>query len=216
MAHVSSLLRGRAPTHPPWHPPCDCARGRRASGGCLRGTPVREGVACGRRREQHDLYGLDRRGPGCSGHHDDRRLERRRRHPLVPDQHLEPAAAHPGHVHAPLRRHGQQSRRQALRTWQVSTTSFQLIRDEINLFKWDGTDFTRRFGDPSAVTLSFATRPGSRFGSRLPSSATRSGSISSSKSVPGSSSIQRRAPRTSRMRRVTSRPVAARASIPTP
>jgi hypothetical protein len=31
----------------------------------------------------------------------------------------------------------------------------QLIQGEINLFRWDGSGFTRRFGDPSAVTLSF-------------------------------------------------------------
>ena len=29
----------------------------------------------------------------------------------------------------------------------------QLYRGEINLYKWDGTDFTRRFGDPPATTL---------------------------------------------------------------
>lgn len=32
----------------------------------------------------------------------------------------------------------------------------QVVRGEIALFKWDGTGFTRRFGDPSAVTLSFS------------------------------------------------------------
>ena len=36
----------------------------------------------------------------------------------------------------------------------------QLIQGEINLFKWDGTGFTRSFGDPSAVTLSFAWQGG--------------------------------------------------------
>ena len=36
----------------------------------------------------------------------------------------------------------------------------ELVRGEINLFKWDGTNFTRRFGDPSAVTLSFAYQAG--------------------------------------------------------
>jgi hypothetical protein len=36
----------------------------------------------------------------------------------------------------------------------------QVVRGEINLYKWDGTDFTRRFGDPSAVTLSFAYQGG--------------------------------------------------------
>jgi hypothetical protein len=29
----------------------------------------------------------------------------------------------------------------------------QLFRGEVNLYKWDGTDFTRRFGDPPATTL---------------------------------------------------------------
>jgi hypothetical protein len=29
----------------------------------------------------------------------------------------------------------------------------QLFRGEINLYRWDGTDFTRRFGDPPATTL---------------------------------------------------------------
>ena len=36
----------------------------------------------------------------------------------------------------------------------------QLVRGEINLYKWDGSDFTRRFGDPSAVTLSFSYQNG--------------------------------------------------------
>lgn len=29
----------------------------------------------------------------------------------------------------------------------------QLFRGEVNLYRWDGTDFTRRFGDPPATTL---------------------------------------------------------------
>lgn len=32
----------------------------------------------------------------------------------------------------------------------------ELIRNEIQLFRWDGTAFTRGFGDPSAVTLSMS------------------------------------------------------------
>ncbi len=36
----------------------------------------------------------------------------------------------------------------------------QLVRGEINLYRWDGTGFTRRFGDPSAVTLSFSYQGG--------------------------------------------------------
>jgi hypothetical protein len=36
----------------------------------------------------------------------------------------------------------------------------QLVRGEINLYRWDGTDFTRRFGDPSAVTLTFSYQGG--------------------------------------------------------
>jgi len=32
----------------------------------------------------------------------------------------------------------------------------QLLRGEINLYRWDGTGFTRRFGDPSAVSLSYS------------------------------------------------------------
>jgi hypothetical protein len=36
----------------------------------------------------------------------------------------------------------------------------ELVRGEIALFRWDGTDFTRRFGDPSAVTLSFSYQGG--------------------------------------------------------
>ncbi len=36
----------------------------------------------------------------------------------------------------------------------------QLVRGEISLYKWDGTDYTRRFGDPSAVTLNFAYQAG--------------------------------------------------------
>lgn len=38
--------------------------------------------------------------------------------------------------------------------------AFELIRNEINLYKWDGTGFTRSFGDPSAVTLSFSYQAG--------------------------------------------------------
>jgi hypothetical protein len=36
----------------------------------------------------------------------------------------------------------------------------ELARGEINLFKWDGTNFTRRFGDPPAVTLLFSYQNG--------------------------------------------------------
>jgi hypothetical protein len=36
----------------------------------------------------------------------------------------------------------------------------ELFRGEAQLFKWDGTDFTRRFGDPPSVTLSFAYQGG--------------------------------------------------------
>jgi len=36
----------------------------------------------------------------------------------------------------------------------------QLLRSEISLFRWDGEGFTRRFGDPPAVTLSFAYQNG--------------------------------------------------------
>lgn len=36
----------------------------------------------------------------------------------------------------------------------------QLARGEINLYKWDGSNFTRRFGDPSAVTLTFTYQGG--------------------------------------------------------
>jgi hypothetical protein len=36
----------------------------------------------------------------------------------------------------------------------------QLVRGEINLYRWDGSEFTRRFGDPSAVTLTFAYQGG--------------------------------------------------------
>jgi hypothetical protein len=36
----------------------------------------------------------------------------------------------------------------------------QLVQGEINLYRWDGSNFTRRFGDPSAVTLSFAYQGG--------------------------------------------------------
>ena len=38
----------------------------------------------------------------------------------------------------------------------------QLVRGEINLYRWDGTDFTRRFGDPSAVSLTFSYQGGVR------------------------------------------------------
>jgi hypothetical protein len=34
--------------------------------------------------------------------------------------------------------------------------AIEIFRGEIQLYRWDGTAFTRRFGDPSAVTLSFA------------------------------------------------------------
>jgi hypothetical protein len=36
----------------------------------------------------------------------------------------------------------------------------QLVLGEINLYRWDGSDFTRRFGDPSAVSLSFSYQAG--------------------------------------------------------
>jgi hypothetical protein len=36
----------------------------------------------------------------------------------------------------------------------------EVVRGEIALFRWDGTDFTRRFGDPSAVTLTFSYQAG--------------------------------------------------------
>jgi hypothetical protein len=32
----------------------------------------------------------------------------------------------------------------------------ELLQGEAQLFRWDGTNFSRRFGDPSAVTLSFS------------------------------------------------------------
>lgn len=38
--------------------------------------------------------------------------------------------------------------------------ALELIRGEISLFRWDGTGFSRRFGDPSAVSLSFAYQGG--------------------------------------------------------
>lgn len=36
----------------------------------------------------------------------------------------------------------------------------ELARGEINLFRWDGTDFTRRFGDPPATTLIYSYQNG--------------------------------------------------------
>ena len=36
----------------------------------------------------------------------------------------------------------------------------QLVRGEISLYKWDGADYTRRFGDPSAVTMTFSYQGG--------------------------------------------------------
>ena len=36
----------------------------------------------------------------------------------------------------------------------------QLVQGEINLYRWDGTDYTRRLGDPPAVTLNFAYQGG--------------------------------------------------------
>jgi len=36
-----------------------------------------------------------------------------------------------------------------------------LLRGEVALYRWDGTGFTRRFGDPSAVTLSYSYANGS-------------------------------------------------------
>lgn len=38
--------------------------------------------------------------------------------------------------------------------------ALELARGEINLYKWDGTNFTRRFGDPSAVTLAYSYEGG--------------------------------------------------------
>jgi hypothetical protein len=39
----------------------------------------------------------------------------------------------------------------------------ELSQSEVNLFKWDGTNFTRRFGDPSAITLSYSYASGPTF-----------------------------------------------------
>jgi hypothetical protein len=39
----------------------------------------------------------------------------------------------------------------------------ELIQGEANLFKWDGTNFTRRFGDPPAISLSFSYQGGVTF-----------------------------------------------------
>lgn len=39
----------------------------------------------------------------------------------------------------------------------------ELLRGEAALFRWDGTGFTRRFGDPSAVTLTFSYAAGVTF-----------------------------------------------------
>jgi hypothetical protein len=36
----------------------------------------------------------------------------------------------------------------------------QLVRGEISLYRWDGTDYTRRLGDPSAVSLNFSYQGG--------------------------------------------------------
>lgn len=36
----------------------------------------------------------------------------------------------------------------------------EIVRGEPQLYKWDGTDYTRRFGDPPSVTLSFAYAAG--------------------------------------------------------
>lgn len=36
----------------------------------------------------------------------------------------------------------------------------ELVRGEINLFKWDGTSFTRRFGDPPSVSLRYTYNAG--------------------------------------------------------
>ena len=36
----------------------------------------------------------------------------------------------------------------------------EVIRGEANLFRWDGTTFSRRFGDPSAVSLAFSYQAG--------------------------------------------------------
>jgi hypothetical protein len=39
----------------------------------------------------------------------------------------------------------------------------ELIQGEANLFRWDGTNFTRRFGDPPAITLAFTYQGGVTF-----------------------------------------------------
>jgi hypothetical protein len=39
----------------------------------------------------------------------------------------------------------------------------ELIEGEPSLFRWDGTNYTRRFGDPSAVTLTFSYQGGITF-----------------------------------------------------
>jgi hypothetical protein len=39
----------------------------------------------------------------------------------------------------------------------------ELIQGEAQLFKWDGTNFTRRFGDPPAISMSFSYQAGVTF-----------------------------------------------------
>lgn len=39
----------------------------------------------------------------------------------------------------------------------------ELFRGEAQLYKWDGTDFTRRFGDPPSVTMTFSYQGGVTF-----------------------------------------------------
>src|SRR5262245_18262542 len=41
--------------------------------------------------------------------------------------------------------------------------AIELFRGEVQLYKWDGTGFTRRFGDPPSITLSYGYQAGVTF-----------------------------------------------------
>ena len=154
-----------------------------------------------------DLPGLDRRGPDRAGHHDASRSRT-----------TTPGSSRSGSTSRTGRRSGRtcSSRSGSTRTTTRRPGSpdlggadyvMQLVRGEISLYKWDGTDYTRRFGDPSAVTLDLLV-PGRPDGPHLRGRARQheGASSSSSSRSRASSSIRSPATWTARTPRRTSPP----------
>ena len=143
----------------PWLFLCDRGRRGRTSG---RGVRSAVGAECSHRGggQQHDLPRLDGRESSGARHHDDHGLEHdagtltfRVNIPNRPtlDQ---------GTIVDDLGRLRQQDHDGRSPDLAGVDYVMQLVQGEINLYRWDGSDFTRRFGDPSAVTLTFSYQGG--------------------------------------------------------